>query len=130
MDGSAFSRRLFLKSFGTAAATAATAQVEAVAPQLEKANSEKIRARRRSRHAEGQWPDVAAATRAARDAARRVARIIPASPAPRKVCDRATCGACTVLLDGSRFIPARNWPSRRRATRSRRSKGLAQDGKL
>jgi hypothetical protein len=36
------SRRSFIKTFGTSAAVAATAQVDAVAAELEKANSEKI----------------------------------------------------------------------------------------
>src|SRR5207244_9624556 len=36
------SRRTFLKTFGTSAAAAATAQVEAVAAELEKANKEKV----------------------------------------------------------------------------------------
>src|SRR5436309_14902450 len=41
-DSFSVSRRFFLKSFGTSAAAAATAQVEAVAAELEKANTEKI----------------------------------------------------------------------------------------
>ena len=40
-DALAVSRRSFLKSFGTTAAVAATAQVEAVAQELAKANAEK-----------------------------------------------------------------------------------------
>ena len=39
-DGFIVSRRSFLKSFGTTAAAAATAQVEVVAPELQKANAE------------------------------------------------------------------------------------------
>ena len=38
----AFSRRTFFKSLGTAAATAATAQVTSVAAELEKVNAEKV----------------------------------------------------------------------------------------
>ena len=41
-DGFAFSRRSFIKSFGTTAAVAATAQVEAVAAELQKVTSEKL----------------------------------------------------------------------------------------
>src|SRR6266481_3766642 len=41
-DSFSVSRRFFLKSFGTSAAVAATAQVEAVAAELEKANTEKV----------------------------------------------------------------------------------------
>ena len=41
-DGFSVSRRSFLKTFGTSAAVAATAQVEAVAAELEKVNKEKI----------------------------------------------------------------------------------------
>ena len=40
-DGLFVSRRSFLKSFGTTAAAAATAQVEVVAQELQKANAEK-----------------------------------------------------------------------------------------
>ena len=40
--GFSISRRSFLKTFGTSAAVAATAQVEAVAAELEKANKEKL----------------------------------------------------------------------------------------
>src|SRR5260221_14762211 len=38
----AHSRRTFLKSLGTVAATAATAQVQSVAAEIEKVNAEKI----------------------------------------------------------------------------------------
>ena len=41
-DPFSVSRRSFLKSFGTSAAVAATAQVETVAQELEKANAEKL----------------------------------------------------------------------------------------
>ena len=41
-EGFSISRRSFLKTFGTTAAVAATAQVEAVARELEKANAEKV----------------------------------------------------------------------------------------
>ena len=40
-DGFSISRRSFLKSFGASAAVAATAQVEAVAQELAKANADK-----------------------------------------------------------------------------------------
>jgi aerobic-type carbon monoxide dehydrogenase small subunit (CoxS/CutS family) len=95
----AFSRRTFLKSLGTVAATAATAQVQSVAAELEKANSEKI-----------VGPDAVPVTLKVNggkinlmleprvtllDALRNYSSLTGA----KEGCDRASCGACTVLLD-------------------------------
>ena len=41
-EGLSLSRRSFIKTFGTSAAVAATAQVQAVAAELEKVNKEKL----------------------------------------------------------------------------------------
>jgi xanthine dehydrogenase YagT iron-sulfur-binding subunit len=40
----------------------------------------------------------------------------------KRVCDRGVCGSCTVLLKGSRFMPARYWRSMRKAKASQRLK--------
>jgi aerobic-type carbon monoxide dehydrogenase small subunit (CoxS/CutS family) len=94
----AHSRRTFLKSLGTVAATAATAQVQSVAAELEKANSEKI-----------VGPDAVPVTLKVNgrklnltleprvtllDALRNYSSLTGA----KEGCDRASCGACTVLL--------------------------------
>src|SRR5215510_8820600 len=98
-DNFSVSRRFFLKSFGTSAAVAATAQVEAVAAELEKANKEKV-----------YGPDTVPITLQVNgkplklnveprvtllEALRNHSNLTGA----KEVCDRGTCGACTVLLD-------------------------------
>jgi aerobic-type carbon monoxide dehydrogenase small subunit (CoxS/CutS family) len=94
----AHSRRTFLKSLGTVAATAATAQVQSVAAELEKANAEKTAG-----------PDAVPVTLTVNgqklklmleprvtllDALRNYSSLTGA----KEGCDRAACGACTVLL--------------------------------
>lgn len=98
-DGFSISRRSFLKTFGSSAAVAATAQVEAVAKELEKANAEKVIG-----------PDAVPVTLKVNgkplklqieprvtllEALRNHSNLTGS----KEVCDRATCGACTVLLD-------------------------------
>lgn len=95
----AVSRRSFLKSFGTTAAVAATAQVEAVAQQLQEANGEK-------RFGPGVVPMTLQVNGKAlqMQLEPRVTLLealrnhLPLTGA-KEVCDRATCGACTVLVD-------------------------------
>src|SRR5215831_1472358 len=98
-DDLSVSRRSFLKSFGATAA--ATAQVEAVAAELEKANSEKV-----------QGPGPVPVTLRVNgkplkleieprvtllEALRNHSNLTGA----KEVCDRGTCGACSVLFDGT-----------------------------
>ena len=97
-DDLSVSRRSFLKSFGATAAAAATAQVEAVAAELEKANSEKVqgpgpvpvtlRVNGKSLKLELE-PRVTLL-----EALRNHSNLTGA----KEVCDRGTCGACSVLL--------------------------------
>ncbi|HWQ91396.1 MAG TPA: (2Fe-2S)-binding protein [Clostridia bacterium] len=95
----AVSRRSFLKSFGTTAAAAATAQVETVAQELAKANTETA-----------QGPGPVAMTLKVNGAVHKLqleprVTLLDALrnhlnlTGAKEVCDRATCGACTVLLD-------------------------------
>lgn len=98
-DAFSLSRRSFLKSFGTTAAAAATAQVEAVARELEKVNAEKLLG-------PGPVPVTLqvngksiALTLEPRVTLLEALRDHAGLTGSKEVCDRATCGACTVLLD-------------------------------
>lgn len=98
-DGLAVSRRAFLKTFGTSAAVAATAQVQAVAAELEKANREKIVGPEPvpiTLQINGQPLQLQVEPRVTLlEALRNQSHFTGA----KEVCDRATCGACTVLVD-------------------------------
>jgi aerobic-type carbon monoxide dehydrogenase small subunit (CoxS/CutS family) len=94
----AHSRRTFLKSLGTVAATAATAQVQSVAAELEKANAEKVIGQNAvpvTLKVNGGKLKLMLEPRVTLlDALRNYASLTGA----KEGCDRATCGACTVLL--------------------------------
>jgi aerobic-type carbon monoxide dehydrogenase small subunit (CoxS/CutS family) len=94
----AHSRRTFLKSLGTVAATAATAQVQSVAAELEKANAEKVigpNAVPVTLKVNGEKLKLMLEPRVTLlDALRNYSSLTGA----KEGCDRATCGACTVLL--------------------------------
>jgi xanthine dehydrogenase YagT iron-sulfur-binding subunit len=129
-DGSAVSRRLFLKSFGTTAAVAATAQVEAVAQELAKANSEKIQgpgAVPITLQVNGQPLRLQVEPRVTLlEALRNLASFTGA----KEVCDRATCGACTVLLDELPIYSCSKLAIEAQGHAITTVEGLARDGKL
>ena len=93
------SRRSFLKTFGTSAAAAATAQVDAVAAELEKANKEKMlgpEAVPVTLRVNGKPLKLQLEPRVTLlEALRNHSNLTGA----KEVCDRGTCGACTVLMD-------------------------------
>src|SRR5579859_6429459 len=100
-DGFGLSRRAFLKGFGTTAAIAATAQVDAVAQQLANANQEKALGPGPlpiSLMVNGKPLNLQLEPRVTLLEALRDHSNLTGS---KEVCDRATCGACTVLLDGT-----------------------------
>jgi xanthine dehydrogenase YagT iron-sulfur-binding subunit len=129
-EGFAVSRRWFLKSFGTTAAAAATAQVESVAQQLAQANAEKV-----------QGPAPVAMTLNVNGQALKLeleprVTLLEAlrnhSPltGAKEVCDRATCGACTVLVDDKPVYSCSMLAIEAQGHRITTVEGLTAEGKL
>jgi xanthine dehydrogenase YagT iron-sulfur-binding subunit len=94
-----FSRRTFLKGLGTSAVAAVAAQTTAVAAELEKVNAEKVLGPGPvpvTLTVNGQRLKLALEPRVTLlDALRNYSSLTGA----KEGCDRAACGACTVLLD-------------------------------
>jgi xanthine dehydrogenase YagT iron-sulfur-binding subunit len=102
-DSFSVSRRFFLKSFGTSAAVAATAQVEAVAAELQKVNAEKMQGPGPvpvTLQVNGKPLQLQIEPRVTLlEALRNHSNLTGA----KEVCDRGTCGACSVLI-GDRAV--------------------------
>jgi len=129
-DGFIVSRRSFLKSFGTTAAAAATAQVEVVAQELQKANSEQT-------HGPGAVPITLKVN--GQSINLRVEPRVTLLEALRnhlnftgakEVCDRATCGACTVLFNGIPIYACSKLAIEAQGHEITTVEGLAVNGKL
>lgn len=129
-DSFSVSRRFFLKSFGSSAAVAATAQVEAVAAELEKVNAEKV-------HGPGTVPITLQVNGkplklnveprvTLLEALRNHSNLTGA----KEVCDRGTCGACTVLLDDKPVYSCSKLAIDSQGAKITTIEGLAKDGKL
>ena len=126
----AHSRRTFLKSLGTVAATAATAQVQSVAAELEKANAEKtvgpgavpvmltVNGEKLSLMLE---PRVTLL-----DALRNYSSLTGA----KEGCDRAACGACTVMMDDLPVYACQKLAIEAQGREITTVEGLAENGKL
>jgi aerobic-type carbon monoxide dehydrogenase small subunit (CoxS/CutS family) len=126
----AHSRRTFLKSLGTVAATAATAQVQSVAQELEKANAEKVvgpGAVPVTLKVNGKPLKLMLEPRVTLlDALRNYSNVT----GPKEGCDRATCGACTVLVDDLPVYSCQKLAIEAQGAEITTVEGLAKDGKL
>jgi len=124
------SRRSFLKSFGTSAAVAATAQVEAVAQQLEKANAEKIQgpgAVPITLQVNGKPLKLQVEPRVTLlEALRDHSNLTGA----KEVCDRGTCGACSILVGDTLVYSCSKLAIEAQGQPITTIEGLGKDGKL
>ncbi|HWW03581.1 MAG TPA: (2Fe-2S)-binding protein [Candidatus Acidoferrum sp.] len=129
-DALTVSRRSFLKSFGTTAAVAATAQVEAVAAELAKANTEKTYgpdAVPITLNVNGKPLELQVEPRVTLLEALRNHSTLTGA---KEVCDRATCGACTVLLNGTPIYSCSKLAIEAQGYEITTVEGLAQNGTL
>ena len=126
----AFSRRTFFKSLGTAAATAATAQVTSVAAELEKVNAEKVigpNAVPVTLKVNGEKLKLTLEPRVTLlDALRNYSSLTGAKDG----CDRAACGACTVLMNDLPVYSCQKLAIEVQGYEITTIEGLAKDGKL
>ena len=126
----AHSRRTFLKSLGTVAATAATAQVQSVAAELEKANTEKAvgpGAVPVTLTVNGEKLNLMIEPRVTLlDALRNYSSLTGA----KEGCDRAACGACTVMMDDLPIYSCQKLAIEAQGREITTIEGLAKNGKL
>jgi len=124
------SRRTFLKSLGTAAVTAAAARAQSVAAELEKANAEKTfgpGAVPVTLKVNGETLKLKLEPRVTLlDALRNYSSLTGA----KEGCDRAACGACTVLLDDLPVYACQKLAIEAQSCEITTVEGLAKNGKL
>jgi aerobic-type carbon monoxide dehydrogenase small subunit (CoxS/CutS family) len=124
------SRRSFLKSLGTAAATVATAQVNTVAAELQKVNAEKIAgpgAVPVTLSVNGEKLKLVLEPRVTLlDALRNYSSLT----GTKEGCDRASCGACTVLLDDQPIYSCQKLAIEAQGREITTVEGLARDKRL
>jgi aerobic-type carbon monoxide dehydrogenase small subunit (CoxS/CutS family) len=126
----AHSRRTFFKSLGTVAATAATAQVTSVAAELEKINAEKVigpNAVPVTLKVNGEKLQLLLEPRVTLlDALRNYSSLTGA----KEGCDRATCGACTVMFGDTPIYSCSKLAIEAQGVEITTVEGLAQNEKL
>src|SRR5215475_8942049 len=129
-DGLAVSRRSFLKTFGTTAAVAATAQVDAVAAEIAKSDTQ-------SPQGPGPVPFTLKVNGKSLDlrleprvTLLEALRNHSSFTGAKEVCDRATCGACTVLLNGTPIYSCSKLAIEAQGYDIMTVEGLAENGKL
>lgn len=124
------SRRTFLKSLGTAAVTAATVQTKAVAAELEKMNAEKVvgpDAVPVTLNVNGKKLNLMLEPRVTLlDALRNYSSLTGA----KEGCDRASCGACTVMIDDVPVYSCQKLAIEAQGRQITTVEGLAQGEKL
>ncbi len=129
-DGFSVSRRSFLKTFGTSAAVAATAQVDAIADELQKANKEKIigpDAVPITLNVNGKPIKLTVEPRVTLlDAIRNMTPLTGS----KEVCDRATCGACSMFVDEKLVYSCSMLAIEAQGKKITTVEGLAENGKL
>jgi xanthine dehydrogenase YagT iron-sulfur-binding subunit len=129
-DGFSVSRRSFLKTFGTSAAVAATAQVGAVAAELEKVNQEKIigpEAVPITLQVNGKSFKLQVQPRVTLLEA--VRNLTPLTGS-KEVCDRATCGACSMFVDDKLVYSCSLLAIEAQGKKITTVEGLGEPGKL
>ncbi len=124
------SRRSFLKTFGTSATVAATAQLQTVARQLSRIEADKL-------HGPGPVPLTLNVNGKAlklelepRVTLLEALRNHSVLTGAKEVCDRATCGACTVLLDDLPIYSCSKLAIEAQGHAITTVEGLAKDGRL
>ncbi len=126
----AFSRRTFLKGLGTTAVAAVAAQTTAVADELEKVNAEKVvgpGAVPVTLKVNGKTLKLQLEPRVTLlDALRNYSGLTGA----KEGCDRASCGACTVLFDDLPIYSCQKLAIEAQGHGITTIEGLARDGKL
>jgi aerobic-type carbon monoxide dehydrogenase small subunit (CoxS/CutS family) len=126
----AFSRRTFIKGLGTTAVTAVAAQTAAVAAELEKVNAEKV-------FGPGPVPVTLTVNGGQLrllleprvtllDALRNYSSLTGA----KEGCDRAACGACTVLLNDKPIYSCQKLAIEAQGQEITTIEGLAENGQL
>jgi len=129
-DLGAHSRRTFLKSLGTVAATAAASQVQSVAAELEKANSEKVLGPGPvpvTLSVNGQKLSLSLEPRVTLlDALRNYSSLT----GTKEGCDRAACGACTVLMGDTPVYSCQKLAIEAQGHEITTIEGLAKNGSL
>ena len=125
-----FSRRTFLKGLGTSAVAAVAARTTAVAAELEKVNAERILGPGPvpvTLKVNGEKMKLQLEPRVTLlDALRNYSSLTGA----KEGCDRAACGACTVLVDGTPIYSCQKLAIEAQGHEITTVEGLAPDGKL
>jgi len=125
-----FSRRTFLKGLGTTAVAAVAAQTTIIAQELEKVNAEKVigpGAVPVTLTVNGKKLKLTLEPRVTLlDALRNYSSLTGA----KEGCDRAACGACTILFDGLPIYSCQKLAIEVQGHEITTVEGLAKDGKL